>query len=83
MIASLGISQQKMAQFGAQLLPFIQEMMDTGLTLEQVQHHFRIKIEYLRANGEKLGQALELIMPELTADERQYIPIFMHTVISD
>ena len=84
-LASLGITQQTVAQHAAQLAGFMQDLMgDFGdISVEKVKIHMNLKTEFLENKGEELADSLISLATSVSMQQKQYIPLFMNVIISD
>ncbi len=83
-LTSLGLTQAKIAKYGPQLAPFMQELiLNTDISLEQVRESLQIKTEFLQVHGQQLFTQLVELSASLSLQEKQFIPIFLNTIISD
>lgn len=84
LMAVFGLSQQKLMQFGPQLAPFMQQLVfDNDISLDDTKIHLALKTEYLEVHGERLIDALIALSTSLSLEEKQFIPLFLNTIISD
>lgn len=88
-MASFGLNQGTLARYAAQLGPFMQELqlqeldLNGGISLENTRLYLQLKTEYLEAHGERLIEAVIELASSLPLQEKQLIPIFLNTFITD
>lgn len=84
LMASVGLTQSKMAKYAHHLGAFMQEMIfDKTITLENARTYVNLKTDYLEQHGETLFEAISELAMTLSPQQKQIIPLFLNTFISD